>query len=316
MRAQGASVAPGVTGRRSNPVDGTPANRPSDTVTFSPESLEAAAALPAEEAAAIEEGDAQQATAPGQSDLAGTTETTPAEQDGADEASQEANSENSAAPRGADGEPLSDAEVEQVRELSARDLEVRQHEQAHVAAGGPYVTSGPTYQYQQGPDGKRYAVGGSVGIDVSPEDTPEKTIAKAQVVRQAALAPAEPSAQDLRVASQATQLEQRARSELSEQRREEQKTEADETEEAESGPANEAAAPSENRAPEGAGDPSASQPAAGLAANPPAAARAFAPEKTAQPISQAAATNISAAAQLARSAYAQQATSPTFLVIA
>lgn len=91
-----------------------------------------------------------------------------------------------------------------MRELRARDLEARQHELAHVAAGGPHVTSGPTHRYRQGPRGKRYAVGGSVGIDVSPEDTPEKTITKAQVVRQAALAPAEPSCQDLRVDAQAS----------------------------------------------------------------------------------------------------------------
>ncbi|MEN1679984.1 MAG: putative metalloprotease CJM1_0395 family protein [Planctomycetota bacterium] len=181
--------------------------QPIDTVDFSPEALEAASQLEAESAVGRD-----------------ASETEPSDAESPDEASSESaaaeeENENTAAPRGADGEPLSDAEVEQVRELQARDLEVRQHEQAHVAAGGAYVTSGPNYQYQQGPDGKRYAVGGDVGIDVSAEDTPEKTIAKAQVVRQAALAPAEPSAQDLRVASQASQLEQKARAELSAERR-------------------------------------------------------------------------------------------------
>ncbi|MEM9346557.1 MAG: putative metalloprotease CJM1_0395 family protein [Planctomycetota bacterium] len=123
-------------------------------------------------------------------------------------------------PRGKDGEPLTDVEVKQVQELKARDAEVRRHEQAHVAAGGPYVTSGPSYSYQQGPDGKRYAVGGSVGIDTSPEDTPEATITKAQTIRRAALAPAEPSSQDRRVAAQASQMEQQARAELATERQE------------------------------------------------------------------------------------------------
>ncbi|MEL7087366.1 MAG: putative metalloprotease CJM1_0395 family protein, partial [Planctomycetota bacterium] len=91
------------------------------------------------------------------------------------------------APAGRDGEPLDESEQKQVEELQARDREVRQHEQAHKAAAGPYATSGPTYSYQEGPDGKRYAVGGSVGIDTSPEATPEETIAKMQVVRRAAL---------------------------------------------------------------------------------------------------------------------------------
>ncbi len=128
--------------------------------------------------------------------------------------------EDAAAPRGKDGEPLSEAEQKQLDELQARDREVRQHEQAHKAAAGPYATSGPTYSYQEGPDGRRYAVGGSVGIDVSPEATPEETIAKMQVVRRAALAPAEPSSQDRRVAAQASRIEQQARTEQARQREE------------------------------------------------------------------------------------------------
>ncbi|MEM7626495.1 MAG: putative metalloprotease CJM1_0395 family protein [Planctomycetota bacterium] len=125
------------------------------------------------------------------------------------------------APVGRDGEPLDDAEQKQVEELKARDREVRQHEQAHKAAAGPYATSGPTYSYQEGPDGKRYAVGGSVGIDTSPEATPEETIAKMQVVRRAALAPAEPSSQDRKVAAQASQTIQQARAELAQQQQDE-----------------------------------------------------------------------------------------------
>lgn len=100
-----------------------------------------------------------------------------------------------------------------VSELSARDREVRAHEQAHAAVGGQYAGA-PTYQYKRGPDGVNYAVGGEVQIDVSPAPTPQETIAKARVVRQAALAPAEPSPQDRRVAAQASQMEAQARAEL------------------------------------------------------------------------------------------------------
>lgn len=112
---------------------------------------------------------------------------------------------------------LSEEEQEVVDELQARDREVRAHEQAHLAAAGPYAKGGPTYTYEEGPDGQQYAVGGEVSIDTSPvSGDPEATIQKAQVVRAAALAPAEPSAQDRAVAAAATKMEIQARQELRE----------------------------------------------------------------------------------------------------
>ena len=104
-----------------------------------------------------------------------------------------------------------------IAELKVIDREVRAHEQAHVAAGGGLVLSGPTYTYQYGPDGRGYAVGGEVSIDTSPGRTPEETIEKAQQIRAAALAPADPSGQDLAVAAAATQLELQAKQELAQQ---------------------------------------------------------------------------------------------------
>ena len=103
---------------------------------------------------------------------------------------------------------------QQVQDLIERDQEVRTHEQAHQSAGGEYASS-PTYQFTQGPDGKRYATGGEVQIDTSavPGD-PAATIAKMQQIRSAALAPAEPSAQDLAVARSAAASEAKARKEL------------------------------------------------------------------------------------------------------
>ena len=119
-------------------------------------------------------------------------------------------------------DPLQDPAVQrEIAQLAARDREVRAHEQAHVAAGGSLITSGPTYTYQTGPDRRRYAVGGEVGIDTSPvRGDPETTIDKARRIRAAALAPAEPSAQDRSVAARASQMESSARIELARQQRE------------------------------------------------------------------------------------------------
>ncbi|HRW51922.1 MAG TPA: putative metalloprotease CJM1_0395 family protein [Phycisphaerae bacterium] len=111
---------------------------------------------------------------------------------------------------------LSDDELEQVRKLEERDTEVRRHEQAHAAAAGPHARGGPKFEFETGPDGRQYAVGGEVSIDTSKAESPEATIAKAQQIRRAANAPAEPSSQDRAVAAKATQLEQQARRELRE----------------------------------------------------------------------------------------------------
>lgn len=101
-----------------------------------------------------------------------------------------------------------------IAELAARDREVRAHEAAHAAVGGQYA-SAPSYSFERGPDGVSYAVSGEVSISTSaiPND-PEATIAKAQVIKAAANAPAEPSGQDRQVAAQASQLEQQARADL------------------------------------------------------------------------------------------------------
>ncbi|MFB0934340.1 MAG: putative metalloprotease CJM1_0395 family protein [Propionivibrio sp.] len=116
---------------------------------------------------------------------------------------------------------LSAEEQRQVRDLQATDSRVRAHEQAHIAAGGGLVEGGATFTYATGPDDKRYAVAGEVSIDTSPGRTPEETIPKAQRIRDAALAPADPSPQDRSVAAAATQMEGNARAELSAQRRSE-----------------------------------------------------------------------------------------------
>lgn len=102
----------------------------------------------------------------------------------------------------------------EIRELASRDREVRAHEQAHKAVGGQYAGA-VSYSYERGPDGRSYAVAGSVAIDTAsvPGD-PAATLQKLQQVQRAALAPAQPSAQDLAVAAQASQAMAQARAEL------------------------------------------------------------------------------------------------------
>lgn len=122
-----------------------------------------------------------------------------------------------------DENSLSTEELKELANLKTRDREVRAHEMAHVMAGGSLVRKGASYQYEMGPDGVRYAVSGEVSIDTSAvEDDPAATIQKMQKVKRAALAPAEPSAQDRSVAASASQVETAARQELQQQSVEEQ----------------------------------------------------------------------------------------------
>ncbi len=110
---------------------------------------------------------------------------------------------------------LTTAERMLLAELKNADTQVRQHEMAHVAAGAGIVTSGASFTYKRGPDGQNYAVAGEVSIDAAPvPGDPQATIRKMQQVRRAALAPASPSPQDIKVASRAAALAAKAASEL------------------------------------------------------------------------------------------------------
>ena len=155
-------------------------------------------------------------------------------------------------------EELRDREI--ITELKARDREVRAHEAAHAAVGGQYAGA-PTYTFQRGPNGVSYAVGGEVSISTSAvSGNPEATLQKAQQIQRAALAPAEPSTQDRRVAAEATQMAQQARIDIAQQLEAEQgslqsnsigddsdKTDADKTNEPAQPSASEATTNSETR---------------------------------------------------------------------
>ena len=109
---------------------------------------------------------------------------------------------------------LTPEQQRQIEDLKRTDEKVRRHEETHLAVGRDLVLGGPSYTYTTGPDKKRYAVSGEVSIDTTPGKTPEETIPKAQHIRATALAPAEPSPEDRRVAALAGRMESEARIEL------------------------------------------------------------------------------------------------------
>lgn len=97
----------------------------------------------------------------------------------------------------------------QVQELQMIEREVIAHEQAHMSAGGQYAGNA-TYSYTEGPDGKRYITGGEVSINAPAGKDAEETARIMAQVKRAALAPANPSSQDIKVASRAAAVEQAA----------------------------------------------------------------------------------------------------------
>lgn len=127
---------------------------------------------------------------------------------------------------------LTEEEQALVKELKARDREVRAHEQAHAATGAG-LTGAPEYEYVRGPDGIQYAVSGKVKIDTAQiPDDPEATIEKMEAVRAAALAPSRPSGQDRAVAAAAEQAIREAEAALRDKRAQEREALFDETAEA------------------------------------------------------------------------------------
>ena len=106
----------------------------------------------------------------------------------------------------------------QVEALKSRDSEVKAHEHAHATVGGQYAQS-PSFKYEKGADGQRYATDGEVQIDVSiiPGD-PIATINKMKQVYAAAMAPVDPSSADIRVAAEALKKMNEARTKLAEER--------------------------------------------------------------------------------------------------
>ena len=111
--------------------------------------------------------------------------------------------------------PADLAKAREIAALKAIDRQVRAHEAAHLAAAGGLAQGGANFTYTRGPDGKNYAVGGEVAIDTSPvPGDPAATLAKAQQIQAAALAPSDPSPQDHAVAAAAAAMAAQAQAEL------------------------------------------------------------------------------------------------------
>ena len=100
-------------------------------------------------------------------------------------------------------EELTPAEKAEVTRLQQRDQQVRQEEKIHAAIAGD-LGSAISYVFQRGPDGRQYAVGGSVGIHaVTRSGNPAEQKQIAGRLAAAAVAPTNPSAQDYATARRA-----------------------------------------------------------------------------------------------------------------
>lgn len=100
-----------------------------------------------------------------------------------------------------------------IRELTNIQNNVLAHEQAHMSVGGDLAGSA-SYTYTKGPDGKEYITGGEVPISMPTTTNKEEMLKELEQIRRAALAPADPSSQDLSVAAEASAKEAALRSEV------------------------------------------------------------------------------------------------------
>ncbi|GHV57673.1 hypothetical protein FACS189460_4630 [Deltaproteobacteria bacterium] len=156
----------------------------------------------------------------------------------------ETGSEGDAGPSQGPVKELTEAEKQEVQELTRRDREVRAHEQAHVAASSGLAGS-PHYEYQTGPDGQRYAVGGEVSVQRGGSSNVDQALREAEAVKRGATAPAEPSGQDRAVAAAAEADLSRLRAEKIKQERAQKETETGRPAEAAAGSAPAAGNPGE-----------------------------------------------------------------------
>lgn len=110
-----------------------------------------------------------------------------------------------------DARRMSEAEV---RTLRIQERQVRRTQFVKAAVGGATVT-GASYQFDIGPDGHRYIVGGDVALDVNPvEGDPRATIHKMQRVRAAAVISHTPTRNDRNATFASVRTEGSARIQL------------------------------------------------------------------------------------------------------
>jgi hypothetical protein len=142
------------------------------------------------------------------------------EEDKAEEEKTEEGTKTAEGPKGR--QDLTEEEKTQVQELKQRDREVHAHEAAHQAASGGLAGS-PSYTYQTGPDGQKYAVGGEVAVHSRGSSDPAQALRDAEAIKRGATAPAEPSSQDRAVAASASADINRLRAEVQKEKTEKTK---------------------------------------------------------------------------------------------
>jgi hypothetical protein len=81
------------------------------------------------------------------------------------------------------------------------EVSVRTHEQTHASIGLP--VSPISYNYQEGPDGKMYVVGGSVRLDTSIPNDPKAAAFKMEQIKKASNGPVDLSGADISISTQA-----------------------------------------------------------------------------------------------------------------
>jgi hypothetical protein len=121
-------------------------------------------------------------------------------------------SENNQNQEKQDATQLTQDERVELSKLKAVDTKVRAHEAAHQS--GPAASGGASFTYEKGPDGVMYAVGGEVPVRIETGSTPQETISNLQGVIATALAPADPSPQDLSIASKTRVMMMKAQQEF------------------------------------------------------------------------------------------------------
>jgi hypothetical protein len=92
--------------------------------------------------------------------------------------------------------------------FKSTDAKIRTHEQSHAMKSE--TTAPIQYNYQMGPDGKMYAVGGSVRLDTSiPLNDPKAASFKLDKLKNSATAPDQMSGADSSIAIQANLMKMR-----------------------------------------------------------------------------------------------------------
>ncbi len=107
---------------------------------------------------------------------------------------------------------LTSDEKAEVFKLKAIDSKIKAHEMAHKS--GPAASGGASFSYTKGPDGLMYAIAGEVPVEIKTGDTPQETMSNMHDVIATALAPSDPSPQDLSIASKARVIMMKAQQEF------------------------------------------------------------------------------------------------------